>query len=300
MSRTLNFEADASGARLDRFLADNAADFSRSRLQGLIDDGNVTVDGNVVKASHKLRDGESIVVVVPDPRPVDLIPQDIPLDVVYEDDNLLVVDKPAGMTVHPSPGHPDGTLANAVLGRNPDIEGIGGEQRPGIVHRLDKDTSGLIVVAKNERAHTNLSDQFKERSVTKGYVALVHGHVSPTEAIIDAPIGRHPRDRKKMTVVERGREARTYYKAVDAFKKFTLLELQPRTGRTHQIRVHLASMRHPVVGDAVYGHPHRSLERHFLHASRLGFYHPGSGEHVEWTSDLPAELADFLSNLPRP
>ena len=299
MSRTLKFEADSGGGRLDRFLADSTADLSRSRLQGLINDGQVTVDGHVVKASHKLREGECIVVVVPDPKPADLVPWDIPLDVVYEDDDLLVVDKPAGMAVHPGPGHLDDTLANAVLAHSPGLEGIGGEQRPGIVHRLDKDTSGLIVVAKNERAHTSLSDQFKERSVTKGYLALVHGQVSPPEAIIDAPIGRHPRDRKRMTIVEKGREARTYYKTIDTFKKFTLLKVQPRTGRTHQIRVHLASMRHRVVGDAVYGHPHPSLDRHFLHANRLGFEHPSTGEHVEWSSDLPAELTEFLSTLPR-
>jgi 23S rRNA pseudouridine1911/1915/1917 synthase len=216
---------------------------------------------------------------------------------VYEDCHLLVVDKPAGMTVHPAPGHRDDTLANAVLARSPDLGGVGGELRPGIVHRLDKDTSGLLVVAKNDPAHAGLSEQFKDRSVTKGYYALVHGHPRQPKAVVDAPIGRHPKHRKRMGIVNSGRASRTGYSVETRYAGFALLDVRPETGRTHQIRVHMASIGHPLAGDAVYGQAHPRLERHFLHAYLLGFTHPVTGERLELRSELHADLREVLDTL---
>ena len=297
MSRTLEYETDASGERLDRFLAGRNAGLSRSRLQRLIAEGHVLVDGLPARASFRLRAGQGVKVTIPDPAPSPLKPQPIPLDVVFEDQVLLVVNKPAGLTVHPAPGHRDHTLANAVLAHCPDLEGIGPVLRPGIVHRLDKDTSGLLVVAKNETAHDDLSSQFKERSVTKLYLALVDGRAKPPEAIIEASIGRHPKDRKRMALTSTGRAASTQYRTLTAYNGSTLLEVRPTTGRTHQVRVHLASIGHPVVGDGTYGKREPLLNRHFLHASLLGFRHPTSGEYLEVTSGLPSELQAFLDSL---
>ena len=294
MSRSLRFQAEAGGVRLDRFLADRCPDLSRSRLQRLIADGHVVVDGGPAKPSAKLDAGQTIEVDVPEPEPSHLEPQPIALDIVYEDHDLLVVDKPAGMTVHPGPGQRDGTLANAVLAHCPDLQGIGGTLRPGIVHRLDKNTSGLVVVAKNDMAHAELSRQFKERRVTKAYIALVVGRLNPAAAIVDAPIGRHPKDRKRMAVVDNGRPARTEYGAMTYYQDFTLAEVRPVTGRTHQIRVHMASAGHPLAGDSTYGKAHPSLDRHFLHACRLEFGHPATGQPLELTSELPDELRTFL------
>ena len=293
--RKLTAESDAP--RLDTFLAEQLHDLSRSRLRQLIVEGHVTVDGSPTRPSSRLRSGQKIVVTVPEPVESHLEPQDIPLDVKYQDDDLLVVVKPAGMATHPAPGHPDRTLANAVLALCPDLAGIGGTVRPGLVHRLDKDTSGLLVVAKNERAHADLSSQFQERRVTKVYLALVHGRPSPAEAVIEAPVGRHPRDRKRMAALPEGRQATTRYKTLAAPGKYSLLEVRPLTGRTHQIRVHLASVQHPVVGDTTYGRPHPDLGRHFLHASLLGFRLPAGGEYAEFTSELPDELRRFLDSL---
>ena len=297
MSRSLDFEADAGTDRLDRFLADRSPELSRSRLQQLIAEGHVTVDGQPAKPSFRLRAGQWVSVTVPDQTRSDLEPQPIPLKVVHEDSDLLVVDKPAGLAVHPAPGHRDHTLANAVLAHCPDLEGIGGSLRPGIVHRLDKDTSGLLVVAKSERAHAQLARQFKQRRVTKSYLALVHGSIEPPEAVIEAPIGRHPRDRKRMAVVTTGRVAASQYRVVKRLKGFTLLEVRPKTGRTHQIRVHMASMGHPLAGDATYGRKRPRLDRHFLHAHLLGFEHPSTGEYVQFTSELPGDLRVFLETL---
>ena len=288
---------ETGGERLDVYLADRRSDLSRSRIRRLIDDGNVTVDGCPTKASTRLVAGQTVALDLPPPSPAELRPWDIPLSVVFEDDDLIVIDKPAGMTVHPAPGNEDRTLANAVLAHAPDIEGIGGERRPGIVHRLDKDTSGLIVVAKNERVHSHLSEQFKSREVSKVYLALVAGHPSPPEADIDAPIGRHPHDRQRMAVVSTGRPAITRYRVVTSYKRATLVEARPRTGRTHQIRVHLASVGHPVVGDVTYGRPVEGLSRQFLHAFRLAFVHPASGETIRFTAELPNDLRSYLDLL---
>ena len=293
----LDFVARADGDRLDTFLAAHSDQLTRSRVQRLIADGHVTVDGRPAKASTRLRAGQVVRVTIPPPEPSRLVPQPMPLDVVYEDHDLMVVDKPAGLTVHPAPGHRDRTLANAVLAHVPALEGVDGSLRPGIVHRLDKDTSGLLVVAKSETAHAHLAAQFKDRRVTKAYLALVHGRVSRSEATIEAPIGRHPKDRKRMAVMSNGRQASTPYRVVTRFKRYTLIEARPTTGRTHQIRVHLASIGQPLAGDATYGKPDPPLERHFLHASLLGFRLPTSDEYVEHRSELPPDLRAFLDSL---
>lgn len=297
MSNTRTFTVEAAGERLDRFLVGECPELSRSRLRGLILDGYVTLDSGPAKPASTLREGHVVTLTVPDPVESHLVPQALPLMIVYEDRDILVVDKPAGMTVHPAPGHWDNTLANAVLAHCPDLTGIGGVLRPGIVHRLDKDTSGLLVVAKGEKAHEELSRQLKERRFTKRYLALVQGHVSPAEAVIDAPVGRDTRNRKRMAVVQRGRESTTRYRVITYYKGFSLAEASPQSGRTHQIRVHFASLGHPLAGDATYGRRHPALDRHFLHARLLGFSHPSTGEHVEFTSELPAELQAFLDAL---
>jgi len=288
---------DNSGERFDRFLSEYCPDLSRSRIQALIGEGSATIDGKVVKPSTKVRRGQIVALRIPEPKPSALEPQHIPLSIVYEDDDLLVVDKPAGMTVHPAPGHPDGTLVNAVLAHCPDLQGIAGTVRPGIVHRLDKDTSGLMVVAKNDRAHRALSDQLKARAFTKEYTALTHGNLTPHEAIIDAPIGRSSANRQQMAVTEGGREAITRYRVIRYCPAHSLIEVRPTTGRTHQIRVHFAALDHPLVGDATYGKADSRLNRHFLHASKLGFTHPSKGEYVEFSSLPSPELTAFLKSV---
>ena len=294
---TLTFRVDEAGERLDTFLAQRCPDLSRSRIQALTAEGCVTVDGAPAKPAARLREGQTVSLVVPPPAPSTLIPQAMDLPVVYEDSALLVIDKPAGLVTHPAPGHPDHTLANAVLAHCPDLEGVGGEIRPGLVHRLDKDTSGLIVVAKNDTAQTGLSAQFKDRTVSKAYLAAVTGHPEPERATIDAPIGRHPRSRTRMAVVSTGRDAVTEYDLLRRLRGCSLVEARPRTGRTHQIRVHLASVGHPVAGDAIYGHPAPGLDRHFLHAHRLAFTHPRTGNRLKLESPLPNDLQTFLDSV---
>ncbi len=288
--------ADSSGVRLDKYIAEHS-ELSRSYIQKLIAEGQVIVDGRITKASYKLSAGNKIVITLPPPAPVSLIPEDIQLKIIYEDSDVIVVDKPAGLTVHPSPGHPRGTLVNALLKHCPDLAGIKGTIRPGIVHRLDKDTSGLMMVAKNDFAQASLSKQIKERTVKKIYLVLVSGHVSPSQGVIEAPIGRHPKDRKRMAVVSTGREARTFYQAKEYLGNYTLLEVQPETGRTHQIRVHFSAIGHPVIGDTVYGVKSPLLSRQFVHAHRLGFRLPRSGEFVEFESELPPDLEWTLRRL---
>ena len=290
--------ADRAGERLDLFVARRVPALTRSRVRRLIDEALVTIDGRLApKAGVKLEAGQRVVVTLPPPEPLDLEPEPIPLRIVYEDGDLLVVDKPAGMTVHPSPGHSRHTLVHAVLAHCPDLSGIGGKQRPGIVHRLDKDTSGLIIVAKHDSAHLSLARQLKERRVEKTYLALVEGRPKPAEGVIDAPIARHPRHRKKMAVVEGGREARTRYRVVREVDGRSLVEVRPETGRTHQIRVHLASIGHPVVGDALYGKRSEALGRQFLHAQRLAFRHPRTDERLELEAPLAEDLAKALRVL---
>ena len=295
----LSVEA-GEGGRLDRLVAARLADLSRTAVQRLIDDGFITLNGSSCKASDKVGQGDVIVVRVPPPAPTELLPENIPLTIVYEDDDVIVIDKPAGLVVHPAAGHDSGTLVNALLGYIPDLEGIGGEERPGIVHRLDKDTSGLIIAAKNDRALHYLQEQFKSRTIKKMYLALVEGIVEPREGHIDAPIGRSKTDRKKMAVTRDGRSAQTRYRVRQIYRQpdLALVEAYPETGRTHQIRVHFAWLKHPLVGDEVYGRQRLSMpiERHFLHAAALTLTLPNSATHT-FTSKLPADLQHVLNQL---
>ena len=291
------FQVAVDESRLDQYLAKQDTGLTRSQLQKLISEGQVLVNGSVAKPSNKVRAGDQVKLSVPPPRPTQLVAQDIPVTVVYQDENLVVIDKPAGLAVHPGPGHPDQTLVNALLAMCPDIQGIGGEIRPGIVHRLDKDTSGLMMVAKTHQAHIELSAQIKARQVTKGYLALVEGAPAPLQGKVDAPVGRHPRRRTRMAVVVGGKEARTSYKVKEQFQGHSLLELYLETGRTHQIRVHLAHIGHPLVGDTVYGKASPLVERHFLHAFHLGFKHPVTGEPLEFQTGLPSDLAAAVDAL---
>ena len=297
MSDRLVFACDSAGERLDKFLAERCAGLSRSRIKRLIADGEVAVDGRAQNAAFRLKQGQVVSLAVPDPAPTRMTPQRIPLDVVYEDGDLLIVDKPAGMPVHPGPGHPDSTLVNAVLGLDTAIANVGGAMRPGIVHRLDMDTSGLIAVAKTDQAHASLTGQLRDRTVGKGYRALVVGALSPPQAVIEAPIGRHPQERKKMAIVEDGRPATTRYKTIANYRGYTYADVRPKTGRTHQIRVHLASIGYPVVGDALYGKRDERVGRQFLHAAYLEFDHPASDERIHFHSPLPTELQAMLDGL---
>ena len=286
--------------RLDAFLAGQEQELTRSQIRRYIERGLVRLNGGVAKGSQRLRSGDVISLTIPPPRPTDLVAQWMPLTVVYQDGHLVVIDKPAGLSVHPGPGHPDRTLVNGLLALCPDIKdagGIGGEVRPGIVHRLDKDTSGLMMVAKNQRAHNDLSAQIKERRVTKGYLALVSGVPAQNAGVIDAPVGRDPRHRKRMAVVAGGREARTRYRVLEQISRWSLVELYLETGRTHQVRVHMAYLGHPLMGDRVYGRSNDLLGRHFLHANHLGFKHPATGNPVEFDSNLPQDLAMVLEQL---
>ena len=295
--KTYSFTVDSSGVRLDKFVGDRCPELSRTHAQKLIAEGLITVNGNPAKPSLKLNVADRVdIVILPEP-PTRLTPEDIPLDIVYEDSDLLVVNKPAGLAVHPAPGHPSHTLVNAVLNYLPGLAEDDASARPGIVHRLDKDTSGLILVAKNRLAHENLSDQFKSRSVSKSYLVLVKGKLEPESGIIEADIGRDPRNRQRMAVVETGREARTKYGVVKYIGKYTLLEISPETGRTHQIRVHLAAIGFPVIGDAVYGVTSPYLSRQFLHAHKIGFRLPSTSEYVEFSSPLPPDLEQALKDI---
>ncbi len=291
--------------RLDKFLVARLPEFSRARLQGLIADGFVAVNNRPAKkAGQTLEGGEIVTVRIPPPQPSDLLAEEIPLDVLFENDDLLVINKPAGMVVHPAAGHASGTLINAVLGYAPDIEGVGGEERPGLVHRLDKDTSGLIVVAKNDHAHHWLQDQFRLRLVEKVYLALVDGAPPTPSGRIETAIGRDPRDRKKMAVMppDKGREAISEYHTLETFRAHTLLAVRIYTGRTHQIRLHLAYLKAPITGDVVYGHrrPTLDIPRHFLHAHRLALTLPGETTPRRFEAPLPPDLQAVLTRLRMP
>jgi 23S rRNA pseudouridine1911/1915/1917 synthase len=293
------FTVDKAGNRLDKFVSENCPGLSRSQAQKLIADGDVVVNGLMEKASHKTEIGEKIEITIPPPAPTGLLPEAIPVKILYEDADLLVIDKPAGLTVHPAPGHPSHTLVNAVLSHLNEIEDEGDITRPGIVHRLDKDTSGVMLVAKNNVALANLADQFKARTVKKTYITLVKGILRPDKGVIDAPIGRDSGDRKKMAVTgeSRGRAARTNYRVIRYVGKNSLLEITPETGRTHQIRVHLAAIGYPVFGDITYGKKSAFLNRQFLHAHKIGFNLPASGKWVEFKSPLPLDLEQALQEL---
>jgi 23S rRNA pseudouridine1911/1915/1917 synthase len=297
----LRFEGK-DALRLDKFLVGCLPEFSRTRLQSLITNGSILVNGEVAgKSGQLVSQGDQVLVHVPAPEPVELVPEAIPLDVVFENEDVLVVNKPAGMVVHPAAGHPSGTLVHAALAHAPQMAGIGGEKRPGVVHRLDKDTSGLILLAKNDRAHRFLQDQFRLRKAKKVYLALVDGRPPTPSGRIEAPVGRDSTHRQLMavTTIHKGRQAITEYRTLEEFREHTYLEVHPLTGRTHQIRVHLKFLGCPVAGDTVYGHRHATIQlnRHFLHAAGLTILLPGEASPRTFEAALPEELSHVLQRL---
>ena len=293
--------ADESGERIDKFLSRNCENLSRSYIQKLLKDGNIIVNKLAVKANYKIASGDVIQIRIPESEPLDILPEDIPLDILYEDSDILIVNKPKGMVVHPSPGHYTHTLVNAVLyhcGGN--LSGINGVIRPGIVHRIDMNTTGSLLICKNDRAHQILAEQLKEHSITRRYHAIVHGNIKEDSGTVDAPIGRHPADRKKMsTKSQHGRHAVTHYRVLERFGSYTYIECELETGRTHQIRVHMSSIGHPILGDDVYG-PARcpfKLEGQTLHAKTLGIIHPSTKEYMEFDAPLPQYFQNLLTML---
>ena len=299
--QTLILNCEESGERLDSFLARSVPDLTRSAAQKLLEKGAVTREGRPVKKNEKTAPGLVLEVVLPDPEPVDVVPQNIPLDVVYEDEDLIVVNKPVGLVVHPAPGHPDGTLVNALLYHCGDsLSGINGELRPGIVHRIDRDTSGLIVAAKNDRTHLGLAAQLQDHSLARVYEAVTVGNLREETGTVNAPIGRHPVDRKKMAIDPRnGRPAVTHWSVIGRYPGYTHVECRLETGRTHQIRVHMASLGHPLLGDVVYGSkkPWPGLAGQCLHARRIRFIHPTTGKQVELECPLPEWFEKVLRQI---
>lgn len=301
MSDLLNFTVDLNGSRLDKYLADNLADFTRSTIARLITDGNVTVNGKAVAKNYKCKINDDIVVTVPDAVPLETEPENIPLDIVYEDNDLLVVNKPKSMVVHPAAGNYNGTLVNALLYHCKDsLSGINGVIRPGIVHRIDKDTSGLLIVAKNDTAHIDLAQQIKEHSFHRAYQAVAYGNFKDDSGTVHQPIGRSPKDRKKMAVTDKNsKDAVTHYEVLKRYGDFTHIRCVLETGRTHQIRVHMAYIGHPLAGDSVYG-PKKvitSLNGQCLHAGELGFVHPRTKEYMEFKAPLPDYFVKFINKL---
>ena len=299
---TFEVEYEYEGERLDKYVSILFPEQSRSFFQKLIKDGNVSVNDKVQKANYRLKTEDLVTVEIPDAVETQILPEDIPLDILYEDDDLLVVNKPKGMVVHPSAGHYSGTLVNAVMYHCKDsLSGINGEIRPGIVHRIDMDTTGSLIVCKTDMAHKVIAAQLKEHSIHRCYRAIVHGVIKEDSGVIDAPIGRNPTDRKKMAINEQnGKRAVTHFKVLKRFRQFTYIECELETGRTHQIRVHMASLQHPLLGDSVYG-PAKSpykLQGQTLHAMTIGFIHPSTGEYMEFSAPLPAYFEELLHKLP--
>ncbi|MGW8114776.1 RluA family pseudouridine synthase [Caproicibacterium sp. NSD3] len=303
MGKKIELVVDHSGTgqRLDKYLGGTVEGLTRSAAEKLILSGNVTCEGELLFKKELLKEGQILNLFIPDPEPLDVKAENIPLEIIYEDDDLLVVNKPKGMVVHPAPGNHDGTLVNALLAHCGDsLSGINGVIRPGIVHRIDKDTSGLLIVAKNDYSHRKLAEQIKVHSFTRLYEAVVHGNLKEDSGTIDEPIGRHPIERKKMAVTEKNsRRAITHYTVLKRYSQFTHVRLKLETGRTHQIRVHMAYLGHPVTGDPLYGpkHPVPGLNGQCLHARTIGFIHPRSGEYMEFTSELPLYFKEFLKKL---
>jgi len=313
-TRQLLFPDDRPVERLDTFVSECLPDISRSQLKKLIDCGQITLNHAPTKASSKLRGGESIQVILPDPEPIAALPEAIPLHILYEDQDLIIINKPAGMVVHPAAGHSHGTLVNALLHHCTDLAGIGGELRPGIVHRIDKDTSGVLIVTKNDLSHQHLAEQFKDHSIKRRYLALIHGAPNGQSGIIDQPIGRHPTQRKKMSgKAKKSKRAVTHWKILKQYNinRLSLVELQLETGRTHQIRVHFTEINCPLIGDPLYGNRSRTtaikdmelrklidrLPGQALHAQSLGFIHPRSGKYLEFFSEIPETLQNILTYL---
>lgn len=284
--------------RIDKVLSDINADWSRTQIQQWVKDGAVLVNEAIVKPNYKVKNGDTILVTEPELEELDIVAEDLALEIVYEDADVLVVNKPRGMVVHPAPGHSTGTLVNGLMHQVKDLSGINGVMRPGIVHRIDKDTSGLLMVAKNDQAHVSLVDQLVDKSVTRVYTALVHGHIPHDQGTIDAPIGRDPKDRQSMTVIDKGKHAITHFKVLDRFGDFTLVECRLETGRTHQIRVHMKYIGYPLAGDPKYG-PKKTIDfaGQALHAGTIGFKHPRTGEYLEFTQPLPAEFEALIEKM---
>ncbi len=296
---SLTAAADDAGIRIDKYITDNIAELTRSAVQGLCESGGVSVNGKSTAKNYKLREGDVISVTIPDPQPMDAVPENIPLDIVYEDADLLVVNKPKGMVVHPAHGNYTGTLVNALLYHCGDsLSGINGVIRPGIVHRIDKNTSGLLIVAKNDASHLKLAEQIKEHSFTREYEAVASGYFKETSGKIDAPIGRHKIERKKMCVTtENSRNAVTHFEVIRQYGGYAHVRLRLETGRTHQIRVHLSYIGHSVLGDDVYGKPYKGIDGQCLHARKIGFIHPSTGKYMEFTSELPDYFSSILDKL---
>lgn len=292
--------SDEQGLRIDVLLAKRFPELSRSHLQKLIADDLVTVNGKLIKANYKVQAEDSIRIIFPEAKPVEIAAEAIPLDILYEDADIIVINKPRGMVVHPAAGNYAGTLVNALLEHCQDLSGINGEIRPGIVHRLDKDTSGVMVAAKNDRAHIALAEQIKNRTASRKYIAIVHGTIAEEQGIINAPIGRHPSDRKKMAVTfSNSKEAITRFRVIERFINYTLVECKLQTGRTHQIRVHMQYIGHPVVGDPKYGPEKKrfAISGQALHSAELSLKHPVSGEELLFTAPVPPDMADILTKL---
>jgi 23S rRNA pseudouridine1911/1915/1917 synthase len=297
---TFVVEGEAKGERLDVYLRAKLPDLSRERIKTLIEEGYILVEGKSVKPSYKLKGGEQVLVRIPVEKEHSLQPKEVPFEILYEDEDLAVIYKPAGIVVHPAPGHLDDTLVHGLLHKLRSLSGVGGELRPGIVHRLDKDTSGVMLVAKNDFNHKKLTQDFKERRVEKEYLAIVYGRLTQKEGTLDFPIGRHPVQRKRMAVVKEGRQALTKYKVLRLFKKATLVLAKPLTGRTHQLRVHFSHIGHPILGDPIYGGLKPDVprpERLMLHAYRISFEHPRTGAHLAFTKDPPEDFERYLKLL---
>lgn len=289
---------DEAGTRLDRIITMNRPEISRTQIQQWIKDGDIVVNDQIVKPNYRVRENDLIIINEPEPEELNIIAEDLKLDIIYEDQDVLIVNKPRGMVVHPAKAHASGTLVNGLMYHCKDLSGINGVLRPGIVHRTDKDTSGLLVVAKNDKAHVSLVDQLVDRSVKRVYLALVHGHIPHNNGTIDAPIGRDEIDRQKMTVTDRGKEAITHFKVRERFNDYTLVECELETGRTHQIRVHMEYIGHPLIGDPKYG-PKNTIPfgGQVLHAGTLGFMHPGTNEYVEFTVQPPEDFQNLLNEI---
>ena len=301
MTEIINFSVseENSGGRIDKYISENTDGLTRSAVQGLLEKGNILVNGKSVNKNYKLKLNDNISVEIPEPQVMDTVAENIPLDILYEDDDLLVVNKPKGMVVHPAHGNYNGTLVNALLyhcGKS--LSGINGIIRPGIVHRIDKNTSGLLIVAKNDKAHLHLAQQIKEHSFTREYEAVATGYFKEISGTVDAPIGRHKTDRKKMCVTaENSRNAVTHYSVIKQYGGFAYVRLRLETGRTHQIRVHLSYIGHPVLGDDVYGKPYKDIDGQCLHARKIGFIHPTTGKYMEFTSELPDYFRKILNKI---